>query len=271
MSGEVKLDGITLATESEGTVTIDSEVNLGDVVIPAENVVGELSGVTGTTNSTTKGDLETYSTEPTRLPVGADDDVLTADSTDPRGIAWKANSSAGSGVPPGMIAPFAMSTVPEGWLTCNGTSYLIEGIYNDLYLAIGVYWGGTAQSHFNVPNLVGAYLRGTGTNSLSPWNAPWAGPSVGGYHSPQLLDHAHTISTENLDHTHTHTLSGLGHRAIHNSPGSGNQYGTNRYVGGTTSNPSPSLANHSHTITGTTPGGSDLRVFSKGIVWMIKY
>tara|TARA_B100000949_G_scaffold89894_1_gene80296 strand:+ start:1180 stop:1983 length:804 start_codon:yes stop_codon:yes gene_type:complete len=267
MSGEVKLDGITLATESDGTVTMDSEVSLGDVVIPAENVVGELSGVTGTTNSTTKGDLETYSTEPTRLPVGADNDILTADSTDPRGIAWKVNTSGG-GVPIGMIAPFAMHTVPNGWLTCDGTSYLIGGIYNNLYLAIGTTWGAIAQSHFKVPNLLGAVLRGTGSNPLAPWNAPWSGPSVGDHQTPQLLDHTHVISTENLDHTHTHSVSGIGHRPDHTDDGS---YPTNHMTTGVTSYPSPSLANHTHTITGTSPGGTDLRVFSKGIVWMIKY
>ena len=45
---------------------------------------------------TTKGDTLTFSTEEIRNPVGADTFVLTADSTDPLGVAWLA---AGGGSP----------------------------------------------------------------------------------------------------------------------------------------------------------------------------
>lgn len=48
---------------------------------------------------TTKGDLQTYSTTPDRLPVGTNDQVLTADSSTPTGLKW-ADSAAG-GTPGG--------------------------------------------------------------------------------------------------------------------------------------------------------------------------
>lgn len=46
---------------------------------------------------TTKGDLYGFSTANARIPVGADADVLTADSTQPLGVKWAA-PAAGSGV-----------------------------------------------------------------------------------------------------------------------------------------------------------------------------
>lgn len=46
------------------------------------------TGPSGSTVLTTKGDLFTYSTTPTRLPVGADNNLLVSDSTQTSGIKW---------------------------------------------------------------------------------------------------------------------------------------------------------------------------------------
>lgn len=45
---------------------------------------------------TTKGDIFGYDTDDTRIPVGTDDQVLTADSTASAGVAWKTPSASSS-------------------------------------------------------------------------------------------------------------------------------------------------------------------------------
>ena len=54
----------------------------------------EDAGGGGGGNLTTKGDLEVYTTSQTRLAVGDDDKVLTADSSAASGVAWKDASAA---------------------------------------------------------------------------------------------------------------------------------------------------------------------------------
>lgn len=94
----------------------------------------------------------------------------------------------------GMIASFAMSSAPTGWLVCNGAEYAIAS-YGDLYTAIGTTWGaltngsgGAGSTHFVVPDLRGAFLRGTGTGTLNSNNK--VGPTnVGDFQEDKLQDH----------------------------------------------------------------------------------
>lgn len=52
-----------------------------------------------------------------------------------------------SGVPSGVMVPFAGKTVPQGWLLCNGAS-LAKASYPDLFTAIGYTWGGSGNTFF---------------------------------------------------------------------------------------------------------------------------
>ena len=61
---------------------------------------------------------------------------------------------------PGLVAYFAMSTAPTGWVKANGSA-LSRTTYADLFSAIGTTYGsGDGSTTFNVPDLRGEFLRG---------------------------------------------------------------------------------------------------------------
>jgi hypothetical protein len=97
-------------------------------------------------------------------------------------------------LPAGAIAPFATPTAPAGWLECNG-SEVARAAFPALYAAIGEAWGaGDGTSTFALPDLRGAFLRGSGTHgsAASATGDAFAGPALGAFQSDQLQGHAHT-------------------------------------------------------------------------------
>lgn len=60
----------------------------------------------------------------------------------------------------GLIFAAGMSTVPTGWLECNGAA-VSRTTYANLFAAIGVDWGaGDGSTTFNLPELRGEFPRG---------------------------------------------------------------------------------------------------------------
>ena len=60
----------------------------------------------------------------------------------------------------GTIVPFAGSTIPDGYLTCDGTA-ISRTTYSDLFAVIGTTYGsGDGSTTFNLPNLKGRVLVG---------------------------------------------------------------------------------------------------------------
>ena len=95
----------------------------------------------------------------------------------------------------GMIAPFAMISPPNGWLICDGSA-VSRTTYANLFSAISTTWGaGNGSSTFNVPDLRGAFLRGTGPHGSSNMadGNDFAGPAVGAFENDQFQKHQHTI------------------------------------------------------------------------------
>lgn len=99
--------------------------------------------------------------------------------------------------PVGTISPFGGSTVPNGYLLCNGQA-VSRTDYAELFAAIGTAFGtGDGSTTFNVPDLretvpVGTGTRGSGVATHDTY-------SVGTFKDDQLQTHNHTVSTERFD------------------------------------------------------------------------
>lgn len=78
---------------------------------------------------------------------------------------WKKISGyiqLGNDVPIGTILPFSGTTIPDGYLFCNGTS-LLRTDYPDLFNVIGTTYGSVDNTHFNLPNIQGKIPVGLDT------------------------------------------------------------------------------------------------------------
>ncbi len=71
-----------------------------------------------------------------------------------------ANAINANAIPPGTVVAFAGSTVPVGWLLCDGRP-VSRTTYAALFTAITVmHGGGDGLSTFNLPDYQGRFLRG---------------------------------------------------------------------------------------------------------------
>jgi microcystin-dependent protein len=187
--------------------------------------------------------------------------VLPADPTTSLQAATKAYVDLGS--PAGIIAPFAGTTAPSGWLKCEGQA-IDRTTYATLFAAIGTTWGsGNGSTTFNVPDLRGMFVRGTGTNATGSSSGA-VGPSVGTYAADTYLNHSHTAT----DSGHTHTSTGGGSFlqtgftafGANISGGGGNYY----------SSVNSATGNAVITVATSTTGGTETKPKNYGVLYIIK-
>jgi len=67
----------------------------------------------------------------------------------------------------GEIRAFSFPKVPNGWLACNGQTLNIQQ-YTALYALLGTQFGGDGRTTFNLPNLQGTVIVGSGTSAANP-------------------------------------------------------------------------------------------------------
>lgn len=160
--------------------------------------------------------------------------------------------------PSGIIAPFAGTSAPTGWLACQGQA-ISRTTYAALFTAIGTTWGaGDGSTTFNVPDLRGMFLRGTGTNTTGSSSGA-VGPSVGSYAADTYLNHSHTATSTDSGHTHE-----IERRA----GGSVIAGGSGQTVSSSTSG--TGYANITTTVATSTTGGTETKPKNYGILYIIK-
>ena len=166
----------------------------------------------------------------------------TARAVTPAGLA----SAAALFVPPGAVMPFAMNAAPSGWLAANGTA-VSRTTYAALFAAIGTTYGaGTGGTTFNLPDLRGYFVRGSGTNA--------DGTASGTFGAKQADDFE--------KHAHSYTItSGSGDTGNGLASGSGTYSNAESGVSQTTS------------TTGSTPatGGTETRPKNIALLYCIKF
>ena len=65
----------------------------------------------------------------------------------------------------GTVVGYAGSTIPAGWLDCDGSA-VSRTTYADLFSAIGTTWGvGDGSTTFNLPDFMGRTLIGVGAGA----------------------------------------------------------------------------------------------------------
>jgi microcystin-dependent protein len=72
-------------------------------------------------------------------------------------------------VPIGAVMAFARNTAPDGWLICDGSALsrtVSTNAYQPLHTAIGYAFGGSGDT-FNLPDLRGLFVRGSGSSTIS--------------------------------------------------------------------------------------------------------
>lgn len=166
---------------------------------------------------------------------------------------------AAATVPSGIIQPFGGASAPTGYLACDGSA-VSRTTYAALFAAIGTTWGaGDGSTTFAVPDLRGAFLRGTGSHGTSTManGNDFAGPSVGSFENDQMQNHKHSI------YSSISGATGTGSGAVNyaaSSPGTFEHYPY-----------SSEMAESNHpSAEGTPRAGDETRPFNAGILYCIK-
>jgi microcystin-dependent protein len=100
-------------------------------------------------------------------------------------------------IPYGTIIQSAAVSIPDGWLNCNGAS-ISTLTYANLFSAIGYTYGGSG-SNFNIPDIQGRVVVGTGSGS--GLSSRTLGQKNG--------EETHTLTTAEMP-SHSHTSNAIG-------------------------------------------------------------
>jgi microcystin-dependent protein len=149
-----------------------------------------------------------------------------------------ADIQIGAGEPIGMIYVWPSSTIPDGYIECNGQA-LSRSSFSELFAKIGTIHGvGDGSTTFNAPDFRGVVPRGL--DKGRGLDIDGANRTIGSYQADDFKSHSHTI--------------GLG---------------DGMYYGGTTAKIAQFSVTDTPKISGST-GGSETRMKNIGVIYIIK-
>ena len=221
---------------------------------------------TGTINSA--GDIVMSGTGSLQIPKGTTAQRPTPATGDIRfnttltqfegynGSAW---GEIANGVPAGSVFTFASTTVPSGYLECNGAA-VSRSTYATLFATISTTFGvGDGSSTFNLPDLRGQFVRG------------WANNATGTGDDGRSF--ASSQSDQNKTHGHTASVTDPGHRHVTKGHGTQDDGGSNLTgsTSGGTSSTSMNDANTGISVSVASDGGAEVRVKNIALMYVIKF
>jgi microcystin-dependent protein len=151
-------------------------------------------------------------------------------------------------IPAGTVIQSAATSVPGGWLACDGSLLNKYGIYAALFAAIGNTYGGLiTDNSFNLPDLRGRTAIGSGTG------AGLSARTLGQYNGEET----HVLTTAEMpSHSHTSNATGgignyglvytSGHNTMNASVNDGNEIDLYQPAGSLTINTSGSGNAHNN-------------------------
>jgi hypothetical protein len=156
-----------LSTDAYGSNTMDG----GSIVITSASTT-ELTSASNTTITSSSGDIDMLATNG---EISLDTPAIRI-----------ANAFASfTFIPVGTIHSSVVSTLPSGYLRCNGNA-VSRSTYSRLFSAIGTTFGsGDGITTFNLPNFSGAFLRGQGNQTVG--GVTYTAPAIGTAQQDQVL------------------------------------------------------------------------------------
>ena len=166
-------------------------------------------------------------------------------------LSW----AAVAGVPSGSVFTHASTTLPAGYLECNGAS-VSRTTYASLFTAIGTTWGSADGSTFNVPDLRGEFVRG-----FDNGRGVDSGRSFASSQAENFKSHDHDVT----DPGHSHSGDVEAARHTGGTMGRGDTYGL---VNNSTRTLSIDSADTDLTV--DSEGGSETRPRNISMMYIIK-
>ena len=164
----------------------------------------------------------------------------------------------------GMVAYFAVSSAPTGWLKANGGA-VSRSAYANLFAAIGTTFGaGDGSTTFTLPDFRGEFIRGWDDGRNVDTSR-----SFGSAQGEVMKNHTHSCTTDTKgNHNHFFAVYGgnFGNGSGAASLFTGHSYRENRTTNTT--------GNHNHTVTTGNPstgGGPETRQRNVAMLACIKY